>query len=58
MQSFNFGHCWLQPMKVINQSGLGLKMPKDPEFDILDVIKLLGLDWKCFLQQMKMAIRL
>uniref|UniRef100_A0A915PB71 JmjC domain-containing protein n=1 Tax=Meloidogyne floridensis TaxID=298350 RepID=A0A915PB71_9BILA len=42
MQNFNFLSKWSKPIKVKNCKGLGLRMPDDPYFDILDVIKLLG----------------
>ncbi|KAL7075216.1 hypothetical protein ACQ4LE_005637 [Meloidogyne hapla] len=42
MQNFNFSSTWTKPIKVKNCKGLGLRMPDDPYFDILDVIKLLG----------------
>jgi len=42
MQNFNFLSKWAKPIKVKNCKGLGLRMPDDPYFDILDVIKLLG----------------
>ncbi|CAK5122509.1 unnamed protein product [Meloidogyne enterolobii] len=41
MQNFNFLSKWTKPIKVKNCKGLGLRMPDDPYFDILDVIKLL-----------------
>jgi hypothetical protein len=39
---FNFTQNWTEPIKVLNSRGLGLRMPEDEFFDVVDVIKLLG----------------
>lgn len=42
MDDFDFGSCWDLPVKVSNPRGLGLQVPADPDFDVLDVIRLLS----------------
>uniref|UniRef100_A0A914IAF4 JmjC domain-containing protein n=1 Tax=Globodera rostochiensis TaxID=31243 RepID=A0A914IAF4_GLORO len=42
MANFAFEKCWDRPIKVRNPRGLGLSMPDDPYFDVLDVIRLLS----------------
>ncbi|KAF7638342.1 Lysine-specific demethylase 7A [Meloidogyne graminicola] len=42
IQNFDFSSVWTKPIKVISCKGLGIRMPGDPYFDVLDVVKLLG----------------
>uniref|UniRef100_A0A183BK17 JmjC domain-containing protein n=1 Tax=Globodera pallida TaxID=36090 RepID=A0A183BK17_GLOPA len=42
MANFAFEKCWDRPIKVRSPRGLGLAMPDDPYFDVLDVIRLLS----------------
>lgn len=42
MKTFNFSQSWSQPIKVLKKRGLQLRMPDEPSFDLIDVLKLLG----------------
>jgi hypothetical protein len=42
MKNFNMHQDWTEPIKVLDKTGLGLKMPNDPNFDIKNVVDLLG----------------